>query len=75
MSTPELFGTAIQSYINCGYVTEEALDEVGRLSEFERNALAAMALTHRDSCFSDRQQDLDRGTVLLLEKAPYWWTV
>ena len=62
-------------YLECGYAREEALKEVKNLPEWKVKLLAAMALTHHDSVFSDRQTDLDRGIHELMNRKPYWWTV
>ena len=59
--------------IGCDYVTVESLAEVGGLTLREVRLLAAMVLTHRDSAYSDRGTDLDRGVHELTGKEPWWW--
>jgi len=61
--------------LECGYVSSKALDEVGGLTLREVRLLAAMAITLRDSPFSDSNRDLERGLHELTGVKPYWWTV
>jgi hypothetical protein len=61
-----------QPYLDCGYVTQEALDEAATLDEKALRLLAAMAITHHDSGWSDSQRDLLRGCTDLLGRKCYW---
>lgn len=59
--------------LGCGYVTVEALAEVGGMTLRDVRLLAAMALTYRDSRYGDCHDDLQRGLHELTGKQPYWW--
>lgn len=61
--------------IDCGYITEEALGEVGRLPIETVRMLAAMAITHHDSPWSDNGRDLVRGCVEVLGRDYHWDTL
>jgi len=61
--------------IDCGYVSEEALAEVDKLTNEQVKLLAAMAITHHDSHFSDNGLDLVRGSQLVLKREYYWDTL
>ena len=61
--------------IDCGYASEEALKEVGKLTAEQVKLLAAMAITHHDSHFGDNKTDLVRGCKLVLKREYYWDTL
>ena len=48
-------------FVECGYVTPEAMREARGLGRRTRILLAAAALTYRDSEWSDRGRDLTRA--------------
>lgn len=50
----------------CGYITDEALAEAKTTGEARRLLLAAMAIAHHDSAWSDARRDLLRGTTEIL---------
>ena len=61
--------------LRCGYASKEALAEIDRLEKEDPETiklLAAMAITHHDSAWSDSQRDLYRGTTEVLGRQCYW---
>lgn len=61
--------------MECGFVSAEALKELMTLTAEQVQLLAAMAITHHDSIFSDNKRDLARGCKLVLGRDYYWDTV
>lgn len=57
--------------LSCGYATEEALRSVERLDSELVKLLAAMAITCKDSAWSDRLRDLLRGAHEAMGEK--WW--
>lgn len=57
--------------IACGYVSKKAWDEVNRLTDRQIRMLAALAITHYDSPYTDNGRDLVRGTREVLGRDYY----
>jgi uncharacterized Zn finger protein len=61
--------------LECGYVGDAALKELATLTPEQRKLLAAMAITHHDSPWSDNTVDLVHGCREVLKREYYWDTL